>query len=64
MAKFVVALLVLVAVYSPVILWFNLKQIAIVSLVAFLVSTLCLCYQKKVHQNPLGGTLAFSLVAK
>ena len=34
---------------SPVILWFNLKQIVIVSLVVFLDSTLRLCYQKKVH---------------
>ena len=31
----------------PVILWFNLKPIAIVSFVALLDSTLCVCYQKE-----------------
>ena len=37
----------------------NLKQIAIVIMMAFLVSTTCLHYQEKVHRNPRGGTLSF-----
>ena len=32
--------------------WFNLKQIAILLLNAFLDYVLCLYYHKKVHKNP------------
>ena len=35
------------------------QKIAIVIMMAFLVSTTCLHYQKKVHRNPHGGTLSF-----
>ena len=34
---------------SPVNLWFNIKQTAIATMVAFIISTICLHYKNKVH---------------